>query len=63
VAAGAGVSLIPAMAAASAEGCRVVSLRPENFRRIGYGHVRRQFRLPAQNACIDWLKRSLLPPR
>jgi len=29
VAAGAGVSLIPAMAAASAEGCRVVPLRPE----------------------------------
>jgi len=62
VAAGAGVSLIPAMAAASAEGCRVVPLHPENFRRIGYAHVRRQFRLPAQKVFIDWLRRSLLPP-
>jgi len=63
VAAGAGVSLVPAMAAAGAEGCRLLPLDPESSRRIGYAHVRRQFRPPAQKAFVDWLKRSVLPLR
>jgi LysR family transcriptional regulator, hydrogen peroxide-inducible genes activator len=53
VAAGTGVRLIPAMAAASAEGCRVVPLHPESFRRIGYAHIRRHFRPAAQKAFIE----------
>jgi len=62
VAAGTGVSLIP-MAAASAEGCRVVPLHPESFQRIGYAHIRRHFRPAAQKAFIDWLRGLLPPPR
>jgi LysR family hydrogen peroxide-inducible transcriptional activator len=59
VAAGAGISFVPAMAASAAQGCRLMPLSPESFRRIGYAHVRRQFRPPAQKAFVDWLKRSL----
>jgi hypothetical protein len=32
------------MAARAAQGCRLVPLQPESFRRIGYAHVPRQFR-------------------
>jgi DNA-binding transcriptional LysR family regulator len=46
------------MAAAAAQGCRLVPLQPESFRRIGYAHVPRQFRPPAQKAFVGWLKRS-----
>ena len=56
VAAGAGISLIPAMAASSAAGCRVVRLRGQRFRSIGYARVKRQFKPPAERAFIDWLR-------
>ena len=59
VEAGAGVSFVPAMAARAAQGCRLVPLQPESFRRIGYAHVPRQFRPPAQKAFVGWLKRSV----
>jgi LysR family hydrogen peroxide-inducible transcriptional activator len=61
VAAGAGISLVPAMAmaAAAAQGCLVVPLRPESFRRIGYAQARRHFRPPAQKAFVEWLRRSV----
>jgi DNA-binding transcriptional LysR family regulator len=62
-AAGTGVSLVPVMAAASAESFRVAPHHSEKCRRIGYTHVRRQFRPPAQKAFIEWLERSLLPSR
>jgi LysR family transcriptional regulator, hydrogen peroxide-inducible genes activator len=58
VAAGAGISMVPEMASGAAEGCRLVFLRPESFRRIGYAHVRRQFRPPARKAFVDWLKKN-----
>jgi LysR family transcriptional regulator, hydrogen peroxide-inducible genes activator len=58
VAAGAGVSLVPSMAASAAEGCRLLPLHPKGYRRIGYVYLRRQFRGPAEKAFIDWLKRS-----
>jgi LysR family hydrogen peroxide-inducible transcriptional activator len=63
VRAGAGVSLAPEMAAAAAEGCILRPLRPESFRRIGYVHARRQFRPPAQNAFVEWLKQSAMQYR
>jgi LysR family hydrogen peroxide-inducible transcriptional activator len=56
VAAGAGVSLVPAMAVVAATGCQIVSLRGERFRRIGYAQVRRRFRSLAEKALIDWLR-------
>jgi LysR family hydrogen peroxide-inducible transcriptional activator len=59
VAAGAGITKVPEMAAGAAQGCRLAPLRPESFRRIGYAHVRRQFRPPAQKAFVEWLKRNL----
>jgi LysR family hydrogen peroxide-inducible transcriptional activator len=58
VAVGAGVSFVPAMAAAAAQGCRLVPLQPDSFRRIGYSQVPRQFRPPAQKAFLGWLKRA-----
>jgi LysR family transcriptional regulator, hydrogen peroxide-inducible genes activator len=63
VAAGAGVSLIPAMAVEGAHGCSFLPIEPESSRRIGYAHVRRQFRPPAQKAFIEWLRQSLRPLR
>jgi LysR family transcriptional regulator, hydrogen peroxide-inducible genes activator len=59
VATGAGVSLVPAMAVPGAKGCSLLPIEPESSRRIGYAHVRRQFRPPAQKAFIEWLKRSV----
>lgn len=56
VAAGAGVSLVPEMAASAAQGCALLPLRQESHRRIGYAHARRQFRPPAQNAFVEWMK-------
>jgi hypothetical protein len=35
-------------------------LDPENSRRIGYVHVRRQFKPPAEKAFVEWLKCSVL---
>jgi LysR family hydrogen peroxide-inducible transcriptional activator len=63
VAAGAGISLAPEMAAKAAEGCRLLPLHPESFRRVGYAQVRRRFRPPAQNAFVAWMKASALPFR
>jgi LysR family transcriptional regulator, hydrogen peroxide-inducible genes activator len=59
VAGGSGISLLPEMAAAAADGCRIVRLRPEIYRRIGYAYVRRQFRPPAQKAFVQELKSPL----
>jgi len=56
VAAGAGISLAPEMAAVAAEGCRLLPLHPASFRRVGYAQVRRQFRPPAQSAFVEWIK-------
>jgi DNA-binding transcriptional LysR family regulator len=50
---------LPEMATSAAEGCRIVRLRPESFRRIGYAYVRRQFRPPAQKAFVQELKNPL----
>jgi LysR family hydrogen peroxide-inducible transcriptional activator len=63
VAAGGGVSLVPAMAVDGAAGCDIVPLRGERFRRIGYAQVRRRFRLPAEKALIEWLRRPSAGPQ
>lgn len=56
VAAGFGVSVLPAMAARQAGGCRLVPLRGTAHRRIGYARVRRAFVPPAQIAFAEWLR-------
>ena len=56
VAAGFGVSVLPAMAAAQARGCCLVPLRGTACRRIGYARVRRAFVPPAQIAFAEWLR-------
>ena len=63
VAAGAGVSLVPAMAVEGAKGCSLLPVEPESSRRIGYALVRRKFRPSAQKAFIEWLRRSVRPLR
>jgi LysR family transcriptional regulator, hydrogen peroxide-inducible genes activator len=59
VAAGVGVSLVPAMAVEGAKDCSLLPIEPESSRRVGYAFMRRQFRPPAQGAFIEWLKRSV----
>lgn len=56
VAGGFGVSVIPAMAASQAHGCRLLPLQRPAMRRIGYAIVRRPFVPPAERAFIAWLK-------
>ncbi len=56
VAAGFGVSILPAMAAGEARGCCLVPVRGGAQRRIGYARLDRAFIPPAQVAFTDWLK-------
>lgn len=58
VAAGVGITLIPAMAAGSASGCRLSSLEQETFRRVGYVRVRRHVAGAAQSAFVKWLRQE-----
>ena len=58
VAAGYGVSLIPAMASSHAGKCRILKLDKPSFRRIGYVQVRRHFAGKSQKAFIAWLRES-----
>jgi LysR family hydrogen peroxide-inducible transcriptional activator len=57
VAAGFGVSVLPAMAAPQATGCCLLPVRGAAWRRIGYARVRRAFVPPAQTAFAEWLRR------
>lgn len=57
---GYGVTMIPAMAAAHSVGCKLVPLRGNSSRRIGYLRARRHFVSRPMREFIAWL-RSLLP--
>lgn len=56
VAAGMGITLVPAMAAPAAGECRLLPLEREAFRRVGYIRIRRHLAGAAQNAFIKWLR-------
>lgn len=56
VASGFGVSVLPAMAAEAACGCRLRRISGRAWRRVGYVRLPRRFVPPAQAAFIRWLK-------
>lgn len=56
VASGFGITLIPAMAAASAVGCILLPVSQGSVRRVGYIRSRRQFAGKPMRAFIQWLK-------
>ena len=62
VRAGFGLTIIPAMASAHASGCKLVRLRSNSFRRIGYLRARRHFISRPMREFTTWL-RTLLPRR
>jgi LysR family hydrogen peroxide-inducible transcriptional activator len=51
-----GLTLVPAMAAAHAEGCTLVPLRENSFRRIGYLRARRHSVTRPMREFITWLR-------
>ena len=55
-ASGFGVTLVPAMAAASAAGCVIIPVTPGSVRRVGYIRSRRQFAGKPMRAFVQWLK-------
>ena len=61
VAAGYGVSLIPAMASSQASNCKIIKLDKPSFRRIGYVQVRRHYAGKSQKAFIAWLRANAKP--
>jgi LysR family transcriptional regulator, hydrogen peroxide-inducible genes activator len=56
VASGFGLSLVPAMAAASASGCRLMPLKRSVVRRIGFLRNRRDVHSKATRAFTGWLR-------
>jgi LysR family transcriptional regulator, hydrogen peroxide-inducible genes activator len=58
VAAGLGITLVPEMAAQFAEGCHILSLERDSFRRVGYIRVRRHASGAAQTAFVKWLRQE-----
>ncbi len=56
VASGFGITLVPAMAAASATGCVIIPVHPGSVRRVGYIRSRRQFAGKPMRAFVQWLK-------
>jgi LysR family hydrogen peroxide-inducible transcriptional activator len=61
IAAGFGISFVPAMAAASAGECDFLPLSREAMRRIGYIRLRRHTATPAQKAFLGWLREVSRP--
>lgn len=61
VSTGFGVSLVPAMAAARATGCKVVALEQSSFRRIGYLRASHHFVSKPMKEFLAWLK--MISPR
>jgi LysR family transcriptional regulator, hydrogen peroxide-inducible genes activator len=57
---GFGLTVVPAMAAPHAHGCRLIPLRGSNYRRIGYLRARRHFVSRPMIAFTGWL-RTILP--
>jgi LysR family transcriptional regulator, hydrogen peroxide-inducible genes activator len=64
---GFGVTLVPAMASSHSAGCKLVALRGNTFRRIGYIRARRHFVSRPMRAFVAWLRtlvpRHAAPPR
>ena len=58
VAAGYGVSMVPACAVQKISGCCFRPLNPPAVRRIGYVRRRRRLLLPAERVFTSWLKRA-----
>lgn len=58
VASGFGISLIPAMAAPQADGCRIVTLEHASFRRIGYLRARHHFVSKPMKEFFAWLREA-----
>jgi LysR family hydrogen peroxide-inducible transcriptional activator len=56
VATGFGISLIPAMAAPHASGCRIVSLERVHYRRIGYLRANHHFVSKPMKAFFAWMR-------
>lgn len=56
VASGFGVTLVPAMAAAHAAGCRLLPLERPAYRRIGYAQSRHRVPSKPRQAFIAWLR-------
>jgi LysR family transcriptional regulator, hydrogen peroxide-inducible genes activator len=57
---GFGVTVVPAMASSHATGCKLIPLRENSFRRIGYLRARRHFVGRPMREFTAWLK-TLLP--
>lgn len=57
---GFGLTVVPAMAAPHATGCKLIPLRGSNFRRIGYLRARRHFVTRPMSEFTAWL-RTILP--
>jgi LysR family hydrogen peroxide-inducible transcriptional activator len=56
IAAGFGISFVPAMAAAGASNCNFLPLSKEAVRRIGYIRLKRHAATPAQKTFLAWLR-------
>jgi LysR family hydrogen peroxide-inducible transcriptional activator len=56
IAAGFGISFVPAMAAVGAGSCNFLPLSKEAVRRIGYIRLKRHTATPAQKAFLAWLR-------
>ena len=59
VASGFGITLVPAMATASAAGCVLIPVAPSSFRRVGLVRSRRQLAGNSVRAFVQWLKASI----
>jgi LysR family transcriptional regulator, hydrogen peroxide-inducible genes activator len=57
---GFGVTIVPAMAAPFSSGCKLIPLRGNSFRRIGYLRARRHFVSRPMREFADWM-RTLVP--
>jgi LysR family transcriptional regulator, hydrogen peroxide-inducible genes activator len=53
---GFGVTLLPAMAASHAAGCKLIPLKPDGFRRVGYLRARRHVVSKSMREFITWMR-------
>lgn len=58
---GFGVTIVPAMAAPFASGCKLIPLRGNSFRRIGYLRARRHCVSRPMREFADWMRTLLVP--
>jgi DNA-binding transcriptional LysR family regulator len=57
---GFGVTVVPEMAAPFSSGCKLIPLRGNSFRRVGYLRARRHFVSRPMREFADWM-RTLVP--